>query len=75
MERRTGDSFRLYARPSFFEGIARLFDFGGSLNKYNSSDSGEKADYKALKSDWSTVGEDIYSAINVFSNDLEKQHE
>ncbi len=34
MPRKT-NPFRIgYARPSFIEGMARIFDFGGTLNRY-----------------------------------------
>ena len=49
----------LYARPSFTEGVARLMDFGGTLNEYNTSPTGEQADALAMYADWRTVGEDI----------------
>jgi hypothetical protein len=53
----------LYAKPSFIEGVARLFDFSGSLNIYNCSDSPQQADSKAIASDWITVGCDIKRAV------------
>lgn len=53
----------LYATPSFLEGVARLFDFTGSLNVYQCSDSPEQADFKAISSDWIVVGDDFRKAI------------
>lgn len=50
------ESFVLYARPSFLEGISRLIDFTGALNTYNSSQTPEEADYRAILSDWEAVG-------------------
>lgn len=58
--------FRLYARPSFWEGLARLLDVGGTLNEYNYSDSDEEADVRAILSDWEAVGKDIRAAIKKF---------
>ena len=58
------EGFRLYARPSFFEGVARLYDRYGLLNRYNQSSSPKKADAKAIASDWLAVGNDIREAIN-----------
>lgn len=55
--------FVLYARPSFWEGIARLIDFGGALNVYNSSETEEEADEKAIRSDWEVVGSDMRAAL------------
>ncbi|NES96941.1 MAG: hypothetical protein F6K32_17225 [Desertifilum sp. SIO1I2] len=56
----------LYARPSLFEGVARLIDFGNTLQVYNSSLSPEQADFLALASDWYVVGEDIKEAMNQY---------
>jgi hypothetical protein len=56
----------LYARPSFFEGVARLFDFGNTLNTYNESLSGEYADAWAMWADWGMTGQDIQGAITAY---------
>ena len=57
----------IYARPSFLEGMARIFDIGGTLNEYDfshyrreraASKNGAKADMEALRSDWQAVGDD-----------------
>ncbi len=53
----------LYATPSFVEGIARIIDFGNTLNEYNASESEEKADEIALYMDWKIVGTDIRNAM------------
>jgi hypothetical protein len=52
-----------YARPSFFEGVARLIDFGGTLNEYNCSATSSQADTRAIAADWKVVGNDLRSAI------------
>lgn len=57
-------TFFLFARPSFIEGLARIFDLGNSLNVYNESLTGREADFKALWADWSMVGQDITDAIH-----------
>ena len=54
----------LYVRPSFFSGIARLFDFWGLYDSYNYSRTRRMADAKALYSDWRTVGCDIRRSMN-----------
>lgn len=41
----------MYAIPSFVEGIARLFDFAGSMTEYNTSPSPDDADRRALAAD------------------------
>ena len=53
----------LYAEPSFFEGVARLLDFGNTLNEYNTSPSGEIADKIAIGMDWAVIGKDMNDAI------------
>jgi hypothetical protein len=54
---------RLFARPSFFEGMARILDVGATLQQYNVSATGREADIRALKNDWRAVGDDIKAAI------------
>jgi len=53
----------LMARPGFVEGVARLFDFAGTLNTYNSSPTGEAADRRAIGADWRAIGQDIERAV------------
>ena len=61
---------KLFAGPGFIDGIATTLDIGGPLNMYNDSESPEKADAKALASDWYTIGCDIRSAMN----DIEEEN-
>ena len=63
------EGFKLYAEPTFWEGVSRLIDFSGSLNEYNYSASPEHADFMAIKSDWESVGFDIIEAIKKFERD------
>ena len=60
-----GFSRILFARASFLEGVARIFDFAGTLSEYNRSRTGEESDYQALLSDWLAVGDDIREASHV----------
>lgn len=53
----------LAAKPSFIEGIARIFDWAGTLNVYNSSATGEEADFLAISADWSIIGQDLLAVI------------
>ena len=55
----------LYARPSFSEGVARLLDFGNTLNEYNTF-GGLDPDGVALGMDWVVIGGDFRSAIGEF---------
>jgi hypothetical protein len=59
-------SSRLFVEPSFIEGMARLFDTANSLNVYNTDESEKTADLKALKADWSAVGDDLKAAIEQY---------
>ena len=53
----------IYARPSFLEGMARIFDIGGTLNEYDFGPVGAESDAEALHSDWMAVGDDLRAAI------------
>jgi len=59
----TAYSTRLFAIPSFVEGIARILDFGSTLEVYNQSPNPQHADAEALLSDWMAIGEDMTRAI------------
>ena len=62
-------SYFLFARPSFWAGIAALLDFGNTLSVYNESPTPRQADYFAMKSDWVAVGNDIRYAIERVDQD------
>ncbi len=57
----------LFPRASIWTGMARIFDFGQSLNRYNRSPTPEEADYQALLSDWLAVGDDLRWAIREYN--------
>jgi len=69
----THAGFKLYAQPTFCEGVARLLDFTGLLNKYNYSNSEEQADIRAMRSDWENVGIDIKIAMEQFDKEIHGQ--
>lgn len=56
----------LFAKQTFTRGAANLGNLSGKII-FNSSDSEEEADFKALYSDWSMVGDDIRKAISEYS--------
>jgi hypothetical protein len=64
-------SFFLFARPSFIGGIARLFDFGGTLNSYNISTTGEIADARAFQEDWKAIGDDMRAVLAAYKAEQE----
>ncbi len=66
-------TFRLFARPSFLEGVGRLLDTSASFQTYNYSKNGAEADYDAIASDWHMVGEDIRSAIAAYDKAEQKK--
>lgn len=57
----------LFAEPSFIEGMARITDFGVTLQMYNEHMTPEEADYNALLRDWKAVGNDINVAISSYA--------
>ena len=61
-----GHSDYLFARPSFITGIARLFDFAGTLNSYNISPNESIADARAFQQDWKAIGDDMRAALMAY---------
>ncbi len=59
----------LFAKPSFFGGMAASLDIGATMSAYNESKSPEEADAKALAADWGVVGQDIGEALQAFEQD------
>lgn len=64
-------TFFLFARPSFIGGVARLFDFGGTLNSYNISATGELADARAFDQDWKAIGDDMRAVLAAYKKEKE----
>lgn len=64
-----GYSDVLFAQPSFFEGMARLLDFGNTLSEVNYSTSPKQADAAALAADWYAVGDDIRTVMETFAEE------
>lgn len=53
----------LYSRPSFLEGIARIVDFFGVLQEYNTTSTPQAADERAIRADWAAVGADLWQVL------------
>lgn len=53
----------LFPKRSFWTGFSSVLSFFGDSNMFNTSKLGEEADYKALKSDWNMIGEDIRKSM------------
>ncbi|MDP3878700.1 MAG: hypothetical protein Q8Q07_00120 [Dehalococcoidales bacterium] len=62
----------LVARPSIIEGIARIFDFGNTLNAYNNSPSEMVADEIALRMDWEAVGYYLENAMREYDKEIKQ---
>jgi hypothetical protein len=56
-------TFTLFQRPSFLEGMARVVDYEGVLNMYNTSVTSQEADAESIAADWRMVGNDIQKAM------------
>ena len=69
------EMFQLYAEPSLIQGMGTLFDVSGSLLEYNYSRNENEADFKALASDWRTVGQDLKRAILAYRQLTNEQQE
>lgn len=65
----------LCVSTGFVMGMGSVLNVAGNYFPFNTSDSPEEADFKALQSDWIVVGQDIQSAIDkaaiMFSKNLE----
>ena len=59
-------SGRLFANPSFLDGIAKSIDIGAVFDEYNTNITPTSADFYALLSDWYAVGDDICLAISLY---------
>jgi len=56
----------LFARTSFFHGLARTLDLWGSLNFYNRSPTPEEDDARSMYLDWAMVGQDLSETMELF---------
>lgn len=60
----------LFSTPTFASGAARALDLFGTYDTYNSSSTDHEADFSALFSDWSIVGQDISFAMSQLERSL-----
>ena len=74
MDRYRNSVYDSFNRPSFMEGLARIFDLGGTLrNEYDPPQNWYEADIAAMRSDWIVIGQDIGDAITAFSEQEETE--
>ena len=65
-----GRASRLFAEPSFLEGLCRVLDLGATLNVYNRNNTPGEADLEALESDWFSVGDELVSAMQTTEKEM-----
>lgn len=62
-------TFYFFARPSFVDGMARILDFGLTMQDYNRSRTVTEADYIAISNDWQAVGKDIKTVLSRYEQE------
>jgi hypothetical protein len=55
----------------YFRGVSRALDLGARVSRNQFAHMINRSDNEAIREDWERVGCDMYSAINVVSNDIE----
>jgi len=60
-------SARLFAQPSFLQGVASVIDLAATQDVYNENATGQEADSFAIYSDWASVGDHILEAARELS--------
>jgi len=58
----------LLPKKSFLIGMGSIFNLRGKYYDYSTSESGIKADRKALENDWKMIGQDMRDAQKQFEN-------
>lgn len=53
----------LFPTPSALRGAATVIDLGGTMLDFNKSSSGQAADERALRADFTAVAEDLHAAV------------
>ena len=56
----------LFAMPTFWSGMSRVLDFGGTFDSYNERRSTQEADAIAMYADFSMVGQDLIQVMEVW---------
>ena len=65
----------LVSKSSILTGIGAIFDFVGSYQEYNTSNTVEEADTKAAFLDWLAVGDDLKHSLTVFEEENNLKYE
>lgn len=53
-----------FPRTGFLRGMGSVFNIAGNYYQFDYSDSGAEADFKAISSDWETVGHDMQQILD-----------
>ena len=65
-----------YTRPSFVEGIARIFDFGNTLSEHDIVQrTPAQVDFLALRADWRAVARDFGIAFEEEVREAERKEQ
>jgi len=59
----------MYIHPSIFIGMAQFFHRERHYNHLNYSLFSEEADFRALRSDWQNVGNELRLAMDLFAKE------
>ncbi len=69
----------LFSNSSFWSGFGSSFNLAGNFYNFNTSKSEKEADNKAIRSDWSVVGENLNIAflrhLNKTNKKLDKKEQ
>ena len=63
MDTKVSRSDYLVSRSSFTTGFGSIVALHGWRHKYNTSNTANEADRRALKNDWAMIGQDLSRAI------------
>jgi hypothetical protein len=61
---------KLFAEPSFMEGMARIVDIGATMQLYNTSENQDSTDAEALINDWRAIGCDLRNSMKTYEQKL-----
>ena len=63
----------LASKNDFIVGMGSVLNVAGRYFEYNSSNTAEEADAKALRSDWKNIGLDVEDSIEKFEKSNRKK--
>lgn len=63
----------LFATPGFLTGAGSIFNIIGTYYEFNTSQTSEIADQKAISSDWCMAGRDLKEAFEEYQNSKKPQ--